>query len=57
MQKLNINIINPLLLQSVYEKLGHAEVVQVSVSGNPGSNPQAAQEFRSFADTYFKQFR
>lgn len=43
--------------QSVYEKLGHAEVVQVSVSGNPTSNPKAGQEFRMFADTYFRQFR
>ena len=41
----------------MYEKLGHAEVVQVSVDGNPSSDPKAAQEFRSFADTYFKQFK
>lgn len=46
-----------LALQTVYEKLGHAEVVQVSVDGNPASNPKAAQEFRAFADTYFSQFK
>ncbi|KAF5843306.1 hypothetical protein DUNSADRAFT_108 [Dunaliella salina] len=43
--------------KSVYEKLGHAEVVQVSVDGDPSTSPKAAQEFRRFADTYFNQFR
>ena len=47
----------PMDSQTVYEKLGHAEVVQVSVDGNPASNPKAAQEFRAFADTYFSQFK
>lgn len=38
---------------SVYEGLGHAEVVQVELDPN---ERQAAQ-FRAFAQTYFKQFR
>ncbi len=35
---------------SVYEKLGHAEVVQLELTKN------AAAEFGTFADAYFKQF-
>jgi hypothetical protein len=37
----------------VYEKLGHAEVVQLDISAEPQA---AQQEFRRFAQTYFKQF-
>lgn len=40
---------------SVYEHLGHAEVVEVELRGSSGED-QAAQ-FRKFADTYFAQFR
>eukprot|EP00195_Chlamydomonas_chlamydogama_P012112 CAMPEP_0202897334 /NCGR_PEP_ID=MMETSP1392-20130828/6121_1 /ASSEMBLY_ACC=CAM_ASM_000868 /TAXON_ID=225041 /ORGANISM="Chlamydomonas chlamydogama, Strain SAG 11-48b" /LENGTH=296 /DNA_ID=CAMNT_0049582943 /DNA_START=108 /DNA_END=999 /DNA_ORIENTATION=- len=40
--------------RTVYEKLGHAEVVQLNISGDVGD---ARQEFRRFADTYFNQFR
>ncbi|KAJ9520188.1 hypothetical protein QJQ45_030107, partial [Haematococcus lacustris] len=40
--------------QTVYEKLGHAEVVKVQLSPEA---QQQQQEFRRFADTYFKQFR
>lgn len=39
--------------RTIYEKLGHAEVVQVDISQEPA---KAEQEFRMFAKTYFKQF-
>lgn len=38
---------------TVYEKLGHAEVVQLELQGGA---PQAEQQMRAFADTYFGQF-
>mmetsp|Transcript_10268 Transcript_10268/g.25555 ORF Transcript_10268/g.25555 Transcript_10268/m.25555 type:complete len:315 (-) Transcript_10268:124-1068(-) len=41
--------------RTVYERLGHAEVVQLALSTD--STDKATQEFRTFADTYFKQFR
>lgn len=41
---------------TVYESLGHAEVVQVNLS-KAASNERAKQEFKSFADAYFTQFR
>lgn len=41
-------------VQTVYEKLGHAEVVAVDLSAE---SIRAEKEFRKFADTYFKQFR
>jgi hypothetical protein len=37
----------------VYEKLGHAEVVQLELHGE-GS--EAEQQMAAFADTYFSQF-
>jgi len=37
---------------TVYEKLGHAEVVQVAVR-----NERAAEDTRAFARTYFSQFK
>lgn len=40
--------------RTVYEKLGHAEVVQLNLSS---SSDAAVQEFRTFADVYFKQFQ
>lgn len=40
----------------MYEKLGHAEVVQLELGGSP--NDSATQEeMQRFADAYFKQFR
>ncbi len=42
-------------LQTVYEKLGHAEVVQVSLKGP--DDTQRQEEFRRFAKTYFQQFQ
>lgn len=39
---------------SVYEELGHAEVVQVKLQGGEEA---AQRQFAKFADTYFKQFR
>lgn len=38
---------------TVYEKLGHAEVVQLELQGGAG---EAEQQMRAFADTYFSQF-
>ena len=38
---------------TVYEKLGHAETVQLEVHGE-GS--EAEQQMTAFADTYFGQF-
>lgn len=38
---------------SVYEGLGHAEVVQVELD----ANERQADQFRAFAQTYFTQFR
>ena len=38
---------------SVYEKLGHAEVVQLELAG---AASEAEQQMRAFADTYFSQF-
>eukprot|EP00199_Chlamydomonas_sp_CCMP681_P006926 CAMPEP_0119107442 /NCGR_PEP_ID=MMETSP1180-20130426/10152_1 /TAXON_ID=3052 ORGANISM="Chlamydomonas cf sp, Strain CCMP681" /NCGR_SAMPLE_ID=MMETSP1180 /ASSEMBLY_ACC=CAM_ASM_000741 /LENGTH=283 /DNA_ID=CAMNT_0007092929 /DNA_START=115 /DNA_END=966 /DNA_ORIENTATION=+ len=40
--------------RTVYERLGHAEVVQLQLSA---SNEAADKEFRGFAKTYFSQFR
>lgn len=40
---------------SVYERLGHAEVVQVELRGQ--STDQQAEQFRRLAKVYFKQFR
>lgn len=37
---------------SLYEKQGHAEVVQVGIDSS-----NAADEFGKFAETYFKQFQ
>lgn len=42
-------------VQTVYEKLGHAEVVQVALSDD--SPATRDKEMKKFADTYFKQFR
>lgn len=39
---------------TVYEKLGHAEVVQLELQG--GAPGQVEQQMRAFADTYFSQF-
>ncbi|GBF95248.1 peptide methionine sulphoxide reductase [Raphidocelis subcapitata] len=41
--------------RTIYEKLGHAEVVSVSLT--PGDEAAQAAEFRRFADTYFSQFQ
>ncbi|KAI8473868.1 MAG: hypothetical protein J3K34DRAFT_409441 [Monoraphidium minutum] len=41
--------------RTTYEKLGHAEVVQVALT--PGEEAQQEAEFRRFADTYFSQFQ
>ena len=38
---------------TVYEKLGHAETVQLEVSARGG---EAEQQMAAFADTYFGQF-
>ena len=40
---------------TVYERLGHAEAVQVELRAKTPEEKE--QQFRSFADTYFKQFR
>lgn len=40
---------------SVYEGLGHAEVVQVELRGQEFAEKE--QEYRKFADTFFSQFR
>ena len=37
----------------MYEKLGHAEVVQLELHGEGG---EAEQQMAAFADTYFSQF-
>lgn len=44
-------------MQSVYERLGHAEVVRVDLT--PNASPETSRsEFQMFADTYFqKQFQ
>jgi peptide methionine sulfoxide reductase MsrA len=39
---------------SVYEELGHAEVVGVNLEGQ-AADAQAQQQYRKFAETYFKQ--
>ncbi|KAL4418860.1 hypothetical protein ABPG77_002927 [Micractinium sp. CCAP 211/92] len=39
---------------TVYEELGHAETVQVELRGD---SEEARRQFRTFAQTYFKQFR
>ncbi|KIY93771.1 hypothetical protein MNEG_14190 [Monoraphidium neglectum] len=41
--------------RTIYEKLGHAEVVQVALTQS--DEEQQRQEFRTFADTYFRQFQ
>lgn len=40
---------------TVYEKLGHAEVTQVELGSDGGSSEQ--ESMRAFADKYFEQFR
>jgi hypothetical protein len=40
---------------SVYERLGHAEVVQVELRGDTAD--EEAAQFGALADTYFSQFR
>uniref|UniRef100_A0A383W0J3 peptide-methionine (S)-S-oxide reductase n=1 Tax=Tetradesmus obliquus TaxID=3088 RepID=A0A383W0J3_TETOB len=40
--------------RTIYERLGHAEVVQVALSQQ---QQDAQQEFQAFAETYFKQFQ
>ncbi|WIA37212.1 hypothetical protein OEZ86_014164 [Tetradesmus obliquus] len=40
--------------RTIYERLGHAEVVQVALSQQ---QQDAQQEFQAFAGTYFKQFQ
>lgn len=40
--------------RTIYEKLGHAEVVGLDLSSDVTA---AEQEFRNFAQTYFKQFK
>lgn len=42
-----------LLLQTVYERLGHAEVVRLNLSEETEAS---RKEFKTFADSYFKQF-
>jgi len=41
--------------RTVYESLGHAEVVKVNIDGSASQDTQT--QFRMFADTYFSQFR
>lgn len=43
--------------QTQYERLGHAEVVQLALSAPPSDTAAAEKEFRAFAETYFKQFK
>ncbi|KAG1665553.1 hypothetical protein FOA52_000699 [Chlamydomonas sp. UWO 241] len=41
--------------RTVYEKLGHAEVVKVDIAGSDKGD--VTKEFRMFADTFFTQFQ
>ena len=41
--------------ETVYERLGHAEVVQVELKGDNES--EKAEEYRKLAEVYFNQFR
>ena len=41
--------------RTVYERLGHAEVVKVDIEAS--DPPEVSKEFRTFAKTYFSQFR
>jgi hypothetical protein len=43
------------MIQTVYERLGHAEVVKVDI--NADSPQDVKNEFKTFAKTYFAQFR
>jgi hypothetical protein len=41
--------------QTVYERLGHAEVVKVDIAASDPT--EVKQQFKSFAKTYFGQFQ
>jgi hypothetical protein len=41
--------------QTVYERLGHAEVVKVDIAAKEPTDVK--REFKTFADTYFNTFR